>query len=113
MPPSTEILISETLEILSDVKGKREYRCFVVRNKVSSVSRYLDYDTDYTIPSTVTEFATAIVADHIGTLPECYVLDVAECQQRGPVAIELNGIVASGRYERNDFRKLLRDLQSA
>jgi hypothetical protein len=109
MPPSTEILFSEPLQILTDARGKREYRCFVVQNRVSSISRYIDYDTDYEIPAQVEEFAAAFVADHRGVLPSCYVLDVAETD-RGMVVIELNGIVASGRYERNDFRKLLMDL---
>jgi hypothetical protein len=107
MPPSAEIVASEPVSILTDERGKREYRCFVVRGKVSSVSRYIDYDTDYEIPGDVEAFASAFVADH-GNLPDCYVLDVAETE-RGLVVIELNGIVASGRYERNCFRRMVGD----
>ncbi|OWK39486.1 ATP-grasp domain-containing protein [Fimbriiglobus ruber] len=109
MPPGTEIIVSEPIRLPTDARGKREYRCFVVR-KISSISRYIDYDTAYEIPGEVEEFATAFIADHQGVLPECYVLDVAE-SDRGLVVIELNGIVASGRYERNCFRKLLGDLR--
>lgn len=110
MPPSTKVIISEVLDLLTDEKGKLEYRCFIVRGRVSSISRYIDYDTDYEIPPEITAFAEAFVTDHHALLPDCYVLDVGECARRGPVVIELNGIVASGRYEKNDFCKLLRDL---
>jgi hypothetical protein len=112
MPPSTEIIVSEPLSLLTDTKGKREYRCFVVRNRVSSISRYLDYDTDYLIPLEIERFAAEFVEAHSERMPECYVLDVAE-STRGQVVIELNGIVASGRYEKNDFSKLLLDLRTA
>ncbi len=112
MPPSTEVIVSEPLGLHSDAKGKLEYRCYVVRGRVSSISRYIDYDTDYTIPAGIEQFAEAFVAAHRGDIPDCYVLDVAE-SDRGPVVIELTGIVASGRYEKNDFRKLLADLQAA
>lgn len=113
MPSSTEVIISEPLDLMVDDKGKLEYRCYVVRGRVSSISRYIDYATDYLIPAVIEAFASAFVAAHGDILPECYVLDVTECRQRGPVVIELNGIVASGRYERNSFTKLLEDLQSS
>jgi len=48
---------------------------------------------------------------HREAMPACYVLDVAETD-RGIVVIEFNGIVASGRYEKNSFPKLLADLLS-
>ncbi len=109
MPATTEVIVSEPLSIWQDCRGKQEYRCYVVRNTVSSISRYIDYDTDYTIPEAISEFANSFVIAHKSTLPDCYVLDLAEAEQ-GLVVIELNGIVASGRYEKNDFRKLLADL---
>lgn len=109
MPPTAEVIVSELLEILSDERGKREYRCFVVRNDASSISRYIDYKTDYEIPREVEAFAESFVISHQGIVPDCYVLDVAETD-RGVAVIELNGIVASGRYERNNFAKLLVDL---
>jgi hypothetical protein len=111
MGPSTEVLISEAIPLATDQKGKLEYRCFVVANKVSSISRHLDYDTGYAIPECISDFAGSFVDAHRSRLPACYVLDVAETTDRGPVVIELNGIVASGRYERNDFGKLLADLR--
>jgi hypothetical protein len=81
-----------------------------IRNRVSSISRHLDYDTDHEIPQAVSDFAEAFVAAHTDTLPAFYVLDIAEDAQHGPVVIELNGIIASGRYEKNSFTQLLRDL---
>ena len=110
MPPSTEIVISEPLEIAADSLGKREYRCFIMRGRVSSISRYIDYNTDYAIPASIEQFSADFVAAYIGKLPGCYVLDVAE-SDRGAVVIELNGIVASGRYEKNCPRKMLVDLE--
>jgi hypothetical protein len=109
MPLSTEVIVSEPLDILMDAKSKLEYRCYVVRGSVSSISRYRDYDIDYAIPREIEEFAEAFAADHQATLPGCYVLDLA-ASDRGLVVIELNGIVASGRHEKNCFSKLLLDL---
>jgi len=110
MSSTTDVLISEVIPLKTDSKGKCEYRCFVVGNRVSSISRYIDYDTDYEIPADLSAFAAAFAKDHIGRLPACYILDVAETTDRGPVVIELNGIVASGRYEHNSFPQLLNDL---
>ena len=113
MPANTEVIISEPLDLMTNDHGKLEYRCYVVRGRVSSISRYIDYATNYAIPPDIKTFVASFVAAHRHIMPECYVLDVAECWQRGPVVIELNGIVASGRYEKNYFTKLLSDLQIA
>lgn len=110
MSAQTEVIVSERLDLMADSGGKLEYRIYVVNGKVSSISRYIDYVTDYEIPRSVAAFAGSFVEAHLTELPSCYVLDVGECRARGPVVIELNGIVASGRYEKNCFRKLLADL---
>ena len=111
MPDSTDVIVSEPLSLLSDSRGKLEYRCYVVNRRVSTISRYIDYDTDYVVPPAVFKFADSFVVAHQESLPACYVLDVVE-SDRGVVVIEINGIVASGRYERNCFRKLLDDLRA-
>lgn len=113
MPASTEIIVSEPLSICEDSRGKLEYRCFVIGHKLSSVSRPLDYDTAYEIPEAVFSFVRSFIERHIEILPPCYVVDVALDEQRGPVVIEMNGIVAAGRYERNSFPALLTDLSAA
>jgi hypothetical protein len=82
-----------------------------VRNRVSSISRDIDYRTDDEISAEVESFAQDLVEAHQGVLPDGYVLDVAE-SDRGIVVVDLHGIVASGRYEKNEFGRLLRDRES-
>lgn len=102
-----DIIVSEPLSLLTDPKGKLEYRTFVVSGIIANTSRYLDYDTAYEIPSGITAFIKEFVAYHRNVLPHSYVIDVGVDERKGPVVIELNPIISSGRYEKNDFSDIL------
>lgn len=112
------IVLSDYMEILKDGKadqGTKEYRCFIVGSKVSSISRYADYE-HYEIPAEVKEFADRFAKmlgnDNLGFhMPPLYVLDVAETTD-GCQVIELNPIENSGRYLNNDIHQLLADIQA-
>ncbi len=102
-----DIIVSEPLSLLSDSKGKLEYRTFVVSGVVANSSRYLDYDTAYGIPSEVTAFIKEFVAYHKDILPNSYVVDIGIDKKKGSVVIELNPLSASGRYEKNYFDDII------
>lgn len=110
LPEDYPLFVSDILKIKSDSKGKREYRCWVSGNRISSISRYLDYDTDYSVPKRVVEFAIEFINEHRRHFPNCYVVDIAETEDKGPVVIELNDIESSGRYAKNHFSKFIEDI---
>jgi hypothetical protein len=107
LPADCEVIVSETLDIVSDAHGKQEYRVYVLRDKAVNVSRYIDYRTDYDVPKEIYDFARTFVLYHRDILPHGYVLDIGIDEKRGPVVIGLNPLIDSGRYEKNDFNDLL------
>jgi len=111
IPLDSQLIVSSHLDILSDKKGKLEYRIWVANYNPSSISRYLDYDISYPIPKEVHSFAEEFIIHYRDKLPSFYVLDIGLDRNKGPVAIELNGIIASGRYAENDFGKFLENIK--
>ena len=110
MESNKPLLISEPLDLCKDDKGKLEYRVWVANQRVSSISRYLDYDTDYNIPAEIQIVAEKFIAAHKSVFPDHYCLDIGLDYWKGPVIIELNGLNPCGRYEKNDFEKFLQDI---
>lgn len=99
------MIVSDYMEIKEDEMGKKEYRCWVSNQKVSSISRYNDYITNYTVSREIVDYAMDFVTAH-KHLPSCYVLDIAETDH-GIDIVELNDLEASGRYGKNGFDKFL------
>ena len=109
----SKTVLSEPIDILEDgysQSPKREYRCWVTKNQLVSISRHFDYETDYKIPKKIAKFAKLFIKEHKGTKLENrdYSLDLAETRDRGLVVIELNPLSSSGRYEKNDFENFLK-----
>lgn len=99
------MIVSDVIDIKQDSFGKKEYRCFISNQNVSSISRYLDYDTNYIVPKEVVNYALDFANAH-KHLPACYVLDIAETST-GVDLVELNDLESSGRYAKNGFAQFL------
>lgn len=119
------LLISELLNITEDeiwtdhelTKCTREWRCFVVDNKISSISRYRDYQKGGDYNEIIPELLVSIINQFITTSGmRCanYVVDFCEfINQDNEIdyaLVELNQIESSGRYEDNDVNKLIDDI---
>jgi len=102
---SFQMIVSDIMDIHSDALGKKEYRCWISNQVVSSISRYLDYNVDYEIPKEIVDFALDFTKAH-KHLSSCYVLDLAETS-KGVDIVELNDLECSSRYARNSFEKFI------
>lgn len=79
----------------------QEYRCFYFFGKLCSISRYCDYGT-HKIPEYIRQEALNYETHIIGThLPETVVIDIADTVDLGPVFLEANDVISSGRYVLN------------
>jgi len=95
--PSSMMIVSEVVNFL------REYRCFVVNNKVVCISEYKDYEI-LVVPDEVWEFATNVVNYlSYNDFVTNYVLDVGVTSDRGLAVVEFNDVGLAGRYINNDF----------
>ena len=98
---SEKMIISEYLDIVEDDKERKmEYRVYVIDCKIVDISRYIDYDTNYEIPKKIQKFAEDFIEAHKKLIPKHYCLDILELKNGKVVIGELNGIMASGRYEK-------------
>lgn len=109
---NSDMILSDLMDICVDGKadnGKEEYRCFVIGGKVSSISRYVDYE-HIKVPADVAQKAnefTILLKDC--SLPDHFVMDIARTE-KGFQLVEINPFCGSGRYLDNDPEAMLRDL---
>ncbi|MFS1427779.1 ATP-grasp domain-containing protein [Vibrio splendidus] len=101
------VMVSPVINILSDKVGKLEHRAFILNGRVSSVSRYVDYESVQS-PNEVLEHAQAFAGRMKETLPIAYVADFAETD-KGIELVEINPYENSGRYLWNCPLALQRD----
>lgn len=96
-----EIYISEYIDISKDELGKKEFRCYIVDGKLTSISRYLDYN-EHEIPEDVRQKALQIVSNIPKEFPSSYVLDLGVYNKNNTSididVIEFNPIISSGKY---------------
>ncbi|WP_372364823.1 ATP-grasp domain-containing protein [Candidatus Uabimicrobium sp. HlEnr_7] len=110
--PDDEILvISEPLDLCCDEHGPIEYRIWVSKYQATSISRYIDEATHYQIPKEINKFAERFIKEYKDVFPAHYILDVGVNYNMEFSVIELNGMIASGRYYRNDFDVFLKVLR--
>lgn len=103
---STPVLVTDALSIIEDVYGKREWRVFVVRNKIWCISRISDDLVD--IEAYVIEEIKRKIEkiSEISIFPSSYVVDFFEYDNNGEVIFdicEFNSIESSGVYRNNDL----------
>ena len=97
----SECIISEFIDIKTDNLShkKCEYRCYYFFGKLTSISRYVDYD-EHEIPEHILETAKSY-EKILNKLSNTIVIDIADTVDRGPVFLEANNICSSGRYFNN------------
>lgn len=99
-----EFMISEPVKILKDDIGQKEYRIFVIENKIVSISRFTDY-VFHKIDPEVYEKSLNIV-NGLKDFPSSFVMDVFEYERNGKKefdVLEFNPISASGSYLYNSL----------
>ena len=103
---STPVLVTDALSIIKDNYGKREWRVFVVKNKIWCISRASDDLVD--IESYVVE-NIKIMVNQISKnpfFPSSYCVDFFEYEDNGKIIFdisEFNPIESSGVYRNNDL----------
>lgn len=94
-------ILSEPVDILNDGKSLKEYRCFIVNNKVLNISRIHNGLLEI-IDQSILDKANEIINKLKSTsFPTSYVLDLFEYEKNGEVLIdilEFNLIETSGTY---------------
>lgn len=103
---STPVLVTDALSILKDDYGKREWRVFVVKNKIWCISRASDDLVD--IEPYIIEKIQRKIEDlsKISIFPSSYCVDFFEYDNNGEVIFdicEFNSIESSGVYRNNDL----------
>ena len=103
---STSVLITETLSVVEDAFGKREWRVFVVKNKIWCISRSSDDLVDIE-PYVIEKIKRKIEEiSKISKFPSSYCVDFFEYEKDGKVIFdicEFNSIESSGVYRNNDL----------
>ena len=103
---STPVLITNAISIIKDNYGKREWRVFVVKNKIWCISRISDDLVD--IEPYVIEKIQKKIEDISKTpiFPSSYCVDFFEYDDNGKIVFdicEFNSIESSGVYRNNDI----------
>lgn len=103
---STPVLITDALAIITDEYGKREWRVFVVKNKIWCISRSSDDLID--IEPYIIEKAQSTINElsKNSTFPSSYCVDFFEYEHNGKNIFnicEFNPIESSGAYRNNDL----------
>lgn len=97
-----DFILSDVMNIendgLSD-NGKIEYRCYIVRDKLVNISRYVDYK-HIEVPSEAKQFAKGFIDSYSNSIASVYVLDIAKTD-KGYQIVEINPMPNSGRYLNN------------
>lgn len=99
-----EFIISEKVKITKDDLGQKEYRLFVVDEKITSISRTTPY-VFHKIEPHVYEEAKKIV-EKAKLIASSFVMDIFEYEKDDEIVIdvvEFNPIVASGLYLYNSL----------
>lgn len=107
-----EFIISEKVDIVEDEKGKKEYRCFVIKNEIYNISRMTD-NLLHKIDIKVLKKIEQIIKGISDIFPSSYVIDVFEYYNDDQIIIdvvEFNPIHASGIYLYNSVMKKSDDL---
>lgn len=107
-----DFIISKKVDILEDEYGKKEYRCFVIDNKIYNISRFTT-SVLHTINFKILDQAQKIIERLKDVFPSCYVLDLFEYQLDGKNyidVVEFNPINSSGLYLYNSCMKKSDDL---
>ena len=103
---STPVLVTDALSIIKDYYGKREWRVFVVKNKIWCISRSSDDLVDIE-PYIVEKIQRKIEKlSEISVFPSSYCVDFFEYDNNGEVIFdicEFNPIESSGVYRNNDL----------
>ena len=103
---STSVLITETLSVVEDAFGKREWRVFVVKNKIWCISRSSDDLVDIE-PYVIEKIKRKIEEiSKISKFPSSYCVDFFEYEKDGKVIFdicEFNSIESSGVHRNNDL----------
>lgn len=102
----TPVLVTNSLSIINDDYGKREWRIFVVKNEILCVSRLSNEPV--TIESNILKKIKAKVKQisKISNFPSSYCVDFFEYEHNGEIIFdicEFNPIESAGRYGNNDF----------
>lgn len=103
---STPVLVTEKLSIICDDDGKREWRAFVVKNKIWCISRASDDLVD--IEPYVIEKAKKRIKEisENSVFPSSYCIDFFEYDCKGETIFdicEFNSLESSGVYRNNDL----------
>lgn len=103
---STPVLVTDILSIVKDDYGKREWRVFVVKNKIWCISRASDDLVD--IEPYVVEKIQRKISElsEIAQFPSSYCIDFFEYDIKGEIIFdicEFNSIESSGVYRNNDL----------
>lgn len=103
---STSVLVTEALSVVEDAFGKREWRVFVVKNKIWCISRSSDDLVDIE-PYVIEKIKRKIEEiSKISKFPSSYCVDFFEYEKDGKVIFdicEFNSIESSGVYRNNDL----------
>lgn len=102
----TPVLVTDALSIIKDDFGKREWRVFVVKNKIWCISRSSDDLVD--IEPYVIEKVKRKISQlsEIANFPSSYCVDFFEYDNNGETVFdicEFNSIESSGVYRNNDL----------
>lgn len=103
---STPVLVTDSLSIIKDDYGKREWRVFVVKGKIGCISRASDDLVDIE-PYIIENIQRKIEQfSDISIFPSSYCVDFFEYDNNGEVIFdicEFNSIESSGVYRNNDL----------
>lgn len=103
------VMFSEYLLIKFDDKETLEYRCYYLNGKLSSISRYFDYE-EHKPPKEIVDYAKFIEKSIIGKyLPKNVVVDLVDTECRGIIILEANDVCSSGRYSNNKLECFLKE----
>jgi len=103
---ATPVLVTDALSILTDDYGKREWRVFVVKNKIWCISRASDDLVDIE-PYVIQKIQSKInEISRYSKFPSSYCVDFFEYEDNGEIIFdicEFNPIESSGVYRNNDL----------
>ena len=114
---TTKIHRDSLVHVGEPVKFECEFRCFVARKQVNTISPYVydgqivsDYDSFPTVPDAelndVRAFAKTVLNHPDVSSPDAFVLDVGIIRDRGWAVVESNECWASGIYACDPIRVL-------
>ncbi len=103
---STPVLVTDALSIIKDNYGKREWRVFVVKNKIWCISRASDdlVDIESYVVENIKRKVNQISKNPF--FPSSYCVDFFEYEDNGKIIFdisEFNPIESSGVYRNNDL----------